>query len=111
MKIALHTDSSGNVTKAIFSITYPGKSPASHTFTFPSNVLCGIYGFQVDLVGPPSGTHTCKFTSGAGILAYGIHPGTLAVQNKNTCTIAGGVQPGTGEQSNAVYGNPDLAGC
>ena len=107
MKIALHTDSSGNVTKATFSITYPGQSPASHTFTFPPNVLCAIYGFQVDLVGPPTGTHTCKFTSGAGILTYGIHSGTLAVQTQNTCAIAGGVQLPTGEQSNAVYGNPE----
>jgi hypothetical protein len=106
MKIALLTNSSGNVTQATFSITYPGKKPASHTFKFPSKILCGIYGFQVDLVGPPSGTHTCKFKSGAGILTYGIKPGTLAVQNKNTCAIAGGNQLATGEQSNAKYGKP-----
>ncbi len=81
MKIALHTGSSGKVTKATFSITYPGQSPATHTFTFPPTALCRINGFQVDLVGPPSGTHTCKFTSGAGILTYGIDPGKLAVQS------------------------------
>jgi len=109
MKIALHTDSRGRVTKATFSIADPGKSAASHTFTFKRKFLCAIYGLQVDLVGPGIGTHTSTFTSGAGILTYSIHPGSLAVQKRNTCTIAGGVQRGTSEQSNAVYGKPSQA--
>lgn len=97
MKIALATDHNGNVTKAAFSITNP---EGNYTFTFPSNALIAIYGFQVNLVGPPSGTHTCKFTSASGFLTYSVSSGTLAVQNTNTC---GGPQPVTGETSNAVY--------
>src|SRR5580658_7004483 len=34
---------------------------------------------KVDLVGPPVGTHTCTFTSGAGNLTYAVSAGTLAV--------------------------------
>jgi len=102
MKIALATEPNGNVTSATFSITDPKGKVSSYTFPFPSNVLFAIYGFQVDLVGPPSGTHTCLFTSGAGVLTYSVSSGTLAVQNTNTC---GGSQPGTGETSNAVYGD------
>lgn len=118
MKIALVTNSSGKVTSATFSITDPKGNVSSYTYPSPPNVLplCAIYGFQVDLVGPPSGTHTCTFTSGAGILTYSVSPGTLAVQSTNTCKIAvttksgfsvikGGGQTGTGEQSNAPYGN------
>jgi hypothetical protein len=103
MRIALLTDSSDNVTHATFSITDPKGKVSSHTFAFPSNALCAIYGFQVDLVGPPSGTHTCNFTSGAGTLTYAVGPsGTLAVQSTNTC---GGSQPPTGETSNSKYGS------
>jgi hypothetical protein len=102
MKIALVTDANGNVTSAAFSMTDPKGTVSSHTFPFPSNALCAIYGFQVDLVGPPSGTHTCTFTSGVGVLTYGVSAGTLAVQDKNTC---GGSQLGTAETSNIVYGD------
>ena len=102
MRIALDTDSNGNVTSATFSITNPDFSTvSSYKFEFPSNCLCAIYGFQVNLVGPPSGTHSCTFTSGGGILTYQALD-TLAVQNTNTC---GGVQIVTGETSNAVYGD------
>jgi hypothetical protein len=100
MRIALDTDSNGNVTSATFSITNPDFSTvSSYKFEFPSNCLCAIYGFQVNLVGPPSGTHTCTFTSGGGILTYQTAD-TLAVQSTNTC---GGGQIATGETSNAVY--------
>jgi len=102
MRIALQTNAAGNVTAATFSITPPGGSVSSYTFTFPSDCLCAIYGFQVDLVGPPSGTHTCTFTSGLGVLTYWVSSGTLAQQNTNTC---GGSQPGTGETSNILYGD------
>jgi hypothetical protein len=102
LRIALITDSSDNVTHATFSLTDPKGKNSSHTFAFPSDALCAMYGFQVDLVGPPSGTHTCTFTSGAGTLTYAVGPtGTLAVQGTNTC---GGSQPGTGETSNSKYG-------
>jgi hypothetical protein len=86
-------------------MTDPKGKASSHTFAFPSDAWCAMYGFQVDLVGPPSGTHSCTFTSGAGTLTYAVGPtGTLAVQNKNTC---GGSQPGTGETSNSKYGSVD----
>jgi hypothetical protein len=102
MRIALVTDASGNATSATFSMTDPKGTVSSHTYTFPSNALCAIYGFQVDVVGPPSGTHTCKFTSGVGVLTYWVSSGTLAVQATNTC---GGRQIGTGETSNILYGD------
>jgi hypothetical protein len=102
MRIALHTDADGNVTSATFSIADPAGKLSSYTFPFPSDCLCAIYGFQVDVVGPPSGTHACTFTSGVGVLTYSVSSGTLAVQNKKTC---GGSQPGTGEKSNVLYGN------
>jgi hypothetical protein len=102
MRIALATDANGNVTSATFSMTDPKGKVSSYTFPFPSNALCAIYGFQVDLVGPPSGTHTCTFTSGVGVLTYWVSSGTLAVQSTNTC---GGPQIGTGETSNILYGD------
>lgn len=101
MRIALDTDSNGNVTSATFGITDPDFNKiSSYKFEFPSDCLCAIYGFQVNLVGPPSGTHKCKFTSGGGILTYQSSDNTLAVQKTNTC---GGVQIQTGETSNALY--------
>lgn len=111
MKIALDTKANGNVTTAKFSITGSKGKVSSHTFTFPSHVLYAIYGFQVNLVGPPSGTHTAKFTSAGGFLNYSVSSGTLAVQGgripytgaTNTC---GGPQPVTGETSNVYYAQP-----
>ncbi len=124
MKIALATNAKGNVTKATFSIqrvphvaqsfTGPEGKLFRHTFTLPSNVVSAIYGFQVNLVGPPSGTHTCKFTSADGFLNYSVSSGKLAVpggrlpvllgaQGKTTC---GGPQPLTGETSNVYYAQP-----
>ena len=97
VKIALSTDQNGLVTKAAFSIRNPD---GNYTFTFPSSALIAIYGFQVNLVGPPSGTHICKFTSASGFLTYSVSSGKLAIQTTNTC---GGTQPVTGEKSNAVY--------
>ena len=122
MKIALKTDSSGNVTSATFSITDPKGNVSSQKYPSPPNVLplCALYGFEVNLVGPPStsvpGSGTCTFTQGAGNLTYSVSKGKLAVQTTNTCKIAvatksgfsvikGGAQLGTAEQSNAPYGN------
>jgi hypothetical protein len=102
LKIALATDTNGNVTSATFGITDSKGKISSYTFTFPSNVLCAIYGFQVNLVGPPSGTHTCMFTAGAGTLTCTVSSGALSVQTTNTC---GGPQILTGETSNAEYGD------
>jgi hypothetical protein len=102
MKIALKTNADGNVTSATFSVTDPAGKVSSYTFTFASDCLCAIYGAEVDLVGPPSGTHACTFTSGVGVLTYAVSSGTLAAQTTNTC---GGRQIGTGEKSNVVYGD------
>jgi hypothetical protein len=103
MKIALQTNpSNGNVTSATFRITDPVGKHSPNTYTFPSNALAAIYGFQVDLVGTPSGTHTCTFVSGAGLLTYSVSTGTLVLQTGNN--ICGGPQILTGETSNAVYG-------
>jgi hypothetical protein len=102
LKIELDTEHNSDVKSVTFSITDPKGKVSSHKFEFPSNVLFAIYGFEVNLVGPPSGTHACQFTSGAGTLTYSVSSGTLAVQDTNTC---GGTQPGTGETSNALYGN------
>lgn len=102
MRIALQTNSAGNVTSATFSITSPSGSLSDYTFTFPSDCQCALYGGQVDLVGPPSGTHNCTFTSGMGILTYWVKSGTLSQQTTNTC---GGSQTGTGETSNSLYGD------
>jgi hypothetical protein len=122
MKIALKTDPSGNVTSATFIIIDPKGTVSSYKYPSPGNVLplCALYGFEVNLVGPPStsvpGSGTTTFTQGAGILTYSVSSGKLAVQTTNTCKIAvttksgfkvikGGVQGGTSEQSNAPYGN------
>jgi len=111
MEIALATDpKKGNVvTSATFSITFPSTGTLSHTFTFPATALCAIHGFQVDLVGPPVGTHTCTFTSGAGNLTYAVSAGTLAVATvtpacPNPDLPPGQLQPITAETSNATYG-------
>ena len=102
MRIALLTDSNNNVTHAAFSVTGPTGNVSSYTFALPSSALIAIYGFQVDLVGPPSGTHSCNFTSGAGSITYAVGPsGTLTVQTTNTC---GDSQPPTAEVSNSQYG-------
>ncbi len=100
LKIALHTDSNGNVASVTFSFTNPKGHVFPFKFTFPPAALIALYGFQVNLVGPPSGTHSCKFTSASGFLNYSTSSGKLEVQNTNTC---GGPQVLTGETSNAVY--------
>ena len=103
--IKLATDSSGNITGATFSITDPSGSTSAQPWQQfagqpePANFAAfPIYGFQVNLVSPPSSA--CTFTSGAGTLTYSVSPGVLSVQTVNTC---GGSQPGTGENSNIVY--------
>ena len=108
LTIQLATDSSGNVTGATFSFKDPNGNVQTGTTnpwqqyagqSEPANyALFPIYGFQVDLVSPPSSA--CTFTSGAGTLSYSVSPGALSVQTVNTC---GGPQPGTGENSNIIY--------
>lgn len=102
LRISLQTDSGGHALSATFSMVDPSGTDSSYTFTFPSDCQCAIYGAQVDLVGPPSGTHTCTFTSGLGVMTYWVESGSLAQQTTNTC---GGSQPGTGETSNVLYGD------
>lgn len=101
LKIALETESNGNVEKVTFSFTNPKGHNFPFKYTLPSNALIAVYGFQVNLVGPPSGTHNCNFTSASGFLTYSVSSGTLAVQTTNSC---GGPQIPTAETSNAFYG-------
>ena len=100
MRIQLETDSNDKVTGATFGIT-PGdfKKGKKYYFKLPANCRCAIYGFQVNLVGPASGTHKCTFTSAGGIITYQAL-NALAVQKTNKC---GGSQPITGETSNSKY--------
>jgi hypothetical protein len=103
IEIQLTTDAStGNVVSANFSVTDPSGKVAEPSTqpTFPAGAQFPIYGFQVDVVGPPSST--CTFTSGTGILTYSVSQGVLSVQTVNTC---GGSQPSTAETSNAFYGD------
>jgi hypothetical protein len=106
MRIELETDSNDNVTGAQFGIT-PSKFKSGHGYHFslPTDWRFPIYGFQVNLVGPGYGTHTCTFTSAGGILTYQALD-ALAVQTTNTC---GGPQGPTAETSNSVYGNVVVA--
>jgi hypothetical protein len=100
MRIQLETDSNDNVTGATFGITPSDfKLGSRYQFEFPADCRCAIYGFQVNLVGPGDGTHTCTFTSAGGILTYQALD-ALAVQNTNNC---GGPQFTTAETSNSVY--------
>ena len=102
MRIQLETDSKDHVTGATFGIA-PGdfNNGKKYHFKLPANCRCAIYGFQVNLVGPASGTHKCKFTSAGGIITYQALD-ALAVQKTNKC---GGSQPITGETSNSKYSN------
>jgi hypothetical protein len=107
MRIELETDSSDNVTFARFGITPSDFSQGSnYRFRFPSDWYFPIYGFQVNLVGPPSSA--CTFTSGGGILTYSALE-SLAVQTTNTCggppPASGGAQFITSETSNSLYGD------
>jgi hypothetical protein len=103
MQISLVTDADINVTAATFSVTNPSGNVSNATYTFPSGAIYPIYGFQVDIVGPGGGALSI-FRSGAGTLTYSIYGGeTLAVQGAGTA--GPGLQPGTGESSNLVYGD------
>jgi hypothetical protein len=107
MEIALATDpmKENVVRKVTFSITFPGTKTISFPYTLPAAALCAIYGFQVDVVAPPSGP-AANFTSGAGNLTYAESPsGTLAVaavtppcpsHHKGNWLV-------TSERSNATY--------
>jgi hypothetical protein len=107
MEIALATDPTKRnvVTKVTFSITFPGASTISLPHTFPATALCAIYGFQVDVVAPPSGP-PANFTSGAGNLTYAVSPsGTLAVSAATPACPSHhtGNFLVTSERSNATY--------
>ena len=105
MQIALTTDTSGNVTKASFSVTDPHGNVSSDSFSFPTGTQFPISGFQLNLVGP-GGLSPSTFTSGAGNIAYNVSPGTLSVQPGPVGSSCGQYSGAiTGETSNAVYGD------
>jgi hypothetical protein len=101
LQIQLITDANGNVTQAIFNYTPPGGDLATANYTFQNNAIFPIYGAQAVLVGPINGAPT-SFTSGAGTLSYLVSSGSLGVET-NSC--GGYPEPGTAEDSNAIYGD------
>ncbi len=101
LQVQLKTDTSGNVTKAIFNYTDPGGTTKTASFTLASNAAFPIYGVQAVLVGPYDGAPT-SFTSGAGILTYTVSSGSLGVE---TTSCGGYPEPGTAEDSNSIYGD------
>jgi hypothetical protein len=104
MVIALTTDpTTAKVTSAQFSVTDPdGNVSSAPPQNFTADQQFTIYGFQVDLVSPPSSATT--FTSGAGTISATVSSGTLEVQTG--ATTCSSTQPGTGENSNAIYSAP-----
>jgi hypothetical protein len=115
MSIELKTERNGSVSEAIFSVAIPGAQASTFKFAFPSNALCAINSFEVNLVGPGNGTHTCEFVSGDGLLTYSVNPGTLSetgiltypapTSGQNTNNACVNVQSVTTEKSNIWYGN------
>ncbi len=80
LEIQLTTDpSTGNVTAANFSVTDPhGNVSSAPSQNFSAGQQFALYGFQVDLVSPPSSATT--FTSGAGLLTYAVSGQDLTIQ-------------------------------
>jgi hypothetical protein len=103
IKIALSTDTAGNVTSALFNVTDPSGKTASATFPFPAGAQYPICAFQVNLVGPGSLTDA-TLVSGAGIFTYSVSSGSLADQGGGPGSACGEWAGFTGELSNAVYG-------
>jgi hypothetical protein len=105
MQIQLTSDSRGNVTNATFKVTDPSGHTSQGQYSFAAGAVFPIYGFQMDIVGPGSGS-SCTFSSGAGNLTYSVSQGALAIQNAST--RCGGPQLGTGETSNTIYSDVTL---
>ncbi len=103
IKIALTTDSAGNVTSALFAVTDPSGKAISVTFPFPAGARYPICAFQVNLVGPGS-LADATFLSGAGTLTYSVSSGSLADQGGGPGAACSEWNGSTGELSNAVYG-------
>ena len=102
LEIALTTDASKNVTKVTYSYTDPGGHTSTHEYDFANAAQFSIYGAQCVVVGPFNGAPT-SFSSGVGTLSYAISSGSLAVESPGT-TCGGYPEPGTAENSNAIYG-------
>ena len=101
LQVQLTTDSSGNVTKATFNYTDPGGTLSTANYTFASNAAFSIYGVQAVVVGPIGGAPT-SFSSGKGTLTYSVSSGSFSVE---TTPCGGYSEPGTAENSNAIYGD------
>jgi hypothetical protein len=100
LEIQLKTDTNGNVTEAIFKYTDSSGTVHPASYTFQSNAVFPIYGFQPVLVGPIGGAPT-SFSSGAGLLSYTVSSGSLGVE----ATSCGGYpETPTAENSNSIYG-------
>jgi len=100
LQIQLQTDTSGNITKAIFNYTDSSGTLTSANYAFASNAVFPIYGAQAVLVGPFNGAPT-SFTSGAGTFTCSVTSGSLGVE---TTSCGGYGEPQTAEQSNSIYG-------
>jgi hypothetical protein len=102
LQVVLTTDS-GNVTQATYNYTDPGGQLSTHTYSFGSGQQFSIYGIQGVIVGNDNGAPT-SFTSGAGTLTYEVSSGSLTLESAST-PCAGNGEPGTAEDSNAIYGD------
>ncbi len=101
LQIQLLTNATG-VTEAVFNYTDPNGVLSSANFPFQSNAVFPIYGAQLVLVGPFNGM-PISFSSGAGSFTYAVSSGSLGVEAAGS-TCSGAFEPGTAEDSNAVYG-------
>ncbi|MGN6723704.1 MAG: hypothetical protein ACTHJM_13920 [Marmoricola sp.] len=102
LEIALTTDANHKVTKVTYSYTDPGGHASTHEYDFPNGSQFSIYGAQCVVVGTFNGAPT-SFSSGAGTFSYAVSSGSLAVESPGT-PCGGYPEPGTAENSNAIYG-------
>jgi hypothetical protein len=109
LKIALTTNTAGQVTEALFTITIDGVT-SSASYPFPSHQLYGFSAFVPVVVASPSST--VNFSSGSGQLSSSVSIGELCAELEGSPGSICGVTwaSGTGESSNAVYG-PISACC
>jgi hypothetical protein len=103
LQVALTTDGAGNVTQATYNYTDPGGTLYTYPFELGAGQQFSIYGFQGVIVGSDNGAPT-SFTSGAGTLTYHVSSGSLALESASS-PCAGNGEPGTAEDSNAIYGD------
>jgi hypothetical protein len=104
LEIALTTNTAGQVTAALFTITINGVT-SSASYSFPPNQQYGFPAFVPVVVASPSST--VNFSSGGfGQLYSSVSAGKLCAQLEGAPGSMCGVtwRGGTGETSNAVYG-------